>query len=227
MQKIQFRLFFIFIFALVFTSQSLFSQEIVKEVSLVYDISLFTLKNPTPVKSFDGASFSVFVKGNLSRTDMTTGIGTESNIYNDNIKAGFILKEYSGQKLMITLTEANWMSRNQFFSDMSFEEVTDNETTVNGFKCKSAKASKLSDSHVTDIYFMKDYRITNTHYYNCFSNLPGIPVKYSVKKDDKIFVYSLKSVSYDNIISSKFDEPQTGYRKVTFDEAIKLKGQEK
>ncbi len=225
MQKILSYFCFLLFCIVTILPEKLFSQEQIKEVSLVYDITLNTSKNSALIKSFEGARLSIFIKGNLSRTDMSSTIGTESNIYNNSNKSGFILKEYSGQKLIITLTESNWFSRNRFFSSISFEG-TNEEKVINGFKCKKSKALAPS-SYVTEVYVLDDRQINNKSYYNCFSNLSGIPVKYSVKKGDEVFTYTLRSINDDNIVSSIFDEPQTGYRKITYEEAIKVKGEEK
>lgn len=224
MIKIQsYYLLFLF-YAFIFLPNKSVSQQILKEVSLVYDITLTTSQKSDLVKSFEGATLTVYVKGNVSRTDMTSIIGTESNIFNNTNKAGFILKDYSGQKLMITLTELNWIGRNRYYSNILFENTND-EKVINGFKCKRARVLS-SGSYVSEVYFLYDQKINNNNYYNCFSNLSGIPVKYSVKKDDKVFTYTLRSLNSDNILSSKFDEPQSGYRKITYEEALQVKGDE-
>ena len=221
MFKIQSYFLIVLFYTFLLFPDKLFSQHIIKEVSLVYDISLTAPQKSTLAKSFEGASLTVYVKGNLSRTDMSSVIGPESNIYNNSNKSGFILKEYSGQKLMITLTELNWVNRNRFYSNIIFEN-TNEEKVINGFNCKKARVL-TQDSYVTEVYFLYDQKINNNNYYNCFSNLSGIPVKYSVKKDDKVFTYTLKSMNTENILSSKFDEPQSGFRKITYEEAIQIK----
>ena len=46
---------------------------------------------------------TVYLKGNNSRTDMVSPLGKEITIFNSKSDNAVILKEFSGQKLMITL----------------------------------------------------------------------------------------------------------------------------
>ena len=82
-----------------------FAQKVVSEAALVYDIVIeSTVKNGATATS-DGGSNTVYVKGAQSRSDKSSAVGKETTIQETKTGNGVILKEYSGQKLMITLNK--------------------------------------------------------------------------------------------------------------------------
>ena len=82
---------------------------------------------------------------------MVSSLGTESNLFDSKTGKGTILKEYSGQKLMITLTRENWAQKNQYFHNMKFS-IDNAEQVISGFKCKKATTS-LDDGKTFVVYF--------------------------------------------------------------------------
>jgi len=200
----------------------LFAQKTVNEATLSYNISIESVNDkPALSKSLDGATLSIYIKGTESRSDMVSSLGTESNLYNSKEAKGYILKEYSGQKLMITLTKENWAQKNQYFQNMKFN-IDNNEQTIAGFKCRKATAS-LDDGKTFVVYFMPDIVTANKEYNNAFKQLPGIPVKYELQSGKLKFTYTLTNISYDNIPVNKFDVPKSGFRVMTYDENQQLK----
>ena len=86
-----------------------FAQKTIAEGTIVYDMVIQT-GNTTPQKgdALAGATTTVYLKGNNSRTDMVSSLGNETTIHNGNSGNAVILKEFSGQKLMIKLSKENW-----------------------------------------------------------------------------------------------------------------------
>src|SRR5450432_2290174 len=94
------------------------------EGSLVYNISVETgSAEPKMADMLDGATTTVYIKGNQSRTEMVSGLGSEATIYNAATGSGVILKDYSGQKLMITLSPQEWDKNNKKYEGITFENT--------------------------------------------------------------------------------------------------------
>ncbi|MEX0636872.1 MAG: hypothetical protein WD135_08890, partial [Ferruginibacter sp.] len=73
------------------------------EGSLQYNISIISAKSETPnINTLNGATLEVFLKSNQSKTEMKSSVGVETTVFDSKINKGFILKEYSGQKLLIS-----------------------------------------------------------------------------------------------------------------------------
>jgi len=200
-----------------------YAQKQVPDATLNYNISIESSNGDKSnlAKSLDGAALTIYISPSESRSDMKSSLGTESNIYSTKTGKGFILKEYSGQKLMITLTKENWLQKNQYFQNMKFN-IDNSETMIGEFKCRKATAT-LADGKTFVVYFTPDVTAANKEYNNAFKNLPGIPVQYEQESGKLKFKYTLTRISYDNIPDSKFDIPKFGFRVMTYEENQQLK----
>ncbi|RYY49693.1 MAG: hypothetical protein EOO06_06320 [Chitinophagaceae bacterium] len=198
------------------------AQKQLSEGLLQYNISIVSPKSETPsLNSLNGAVLSVYLKPNLSRTEMKSTLGTESTVYDNRAGSGFILKEYSGQKLMISMNSANWDQKNRTYEDLSFT-ITGETATIAGYQCKKATAT-LADGKAFIVYFDPSVVISNKKYNNAFSRLPGLPVQYEIQSGNLSFKYTLSSLSYEAIPASKFEAPKTGFRVMTYEENQQLK----
>ena len=208
-------------FLLTLTSE-VFAQKAFAEGSLVYDISITSAKSETPIaNSLNGATLTIFLKTNVSRTEMKSTLGTESTVFDNKSGTGYILKEYSGQKLMISMNAGNWADKNRLYENLDFS-ISNEVSKVGGYNCKKATAS-LPDGKVFTVYFNPDIIIVNKKYNNAFSQLPGLPVQFELQSGNLNFKYLLSKLSNDAIAQSKFDAPKTGFRVMTYDENQQLK----
>ncbi len=213
--------FLLMLLGFVFPAVSI-AQKAVNETTLSYNISIESVNDkPSLSKSLDGATLNIYIKGTDSRSDMTSSLGTESTLYDTKDGKGYILKEYSGQKLMITLTKENWAQKNQYFQNMKFS-IDNAEQTIAGFICRKATAN-LDDGKTFVVYFLPAISTVNKEYNNAFRQLPGIPVKYELQSGKLKFTYTLTNINYDNIPANKFDIPKSGFRVMTYDENQQLK----
>ncbi len=169
----------------------------------------------------NNSSLTVYLTANKSRTDLTSTLGSETTVYDGAAGKGFILKEYSGQKLMITATKQNWVEKNQANNDLSFT-TEDAVTTVAGYSCKKATAVGADGKKIV-VYFTTDVTITNTNYNGAFSQLPGLPVKYEISNGNLKLTYTIESVDFQTVPAAKFDAPSSGYRVMTYDENQQMK----
>lgn len=199
-----------------------YGQKQLTEGTLQYSISIVSPKSETPtLNSLNGAILSVFLKPNLSRTEMKSTLGTESTVFDNRAGNGFILKEYSGQKLMISMTATNWEQKNKAYDDLSFT-VTNETATISGYQCKKATAT-LPDGKVFTVYFDPSVIITNKKYNNAFSRLAGLPVQYEIQSGNLSFKYTLSNLNYDAIPAAKFEAPKAGFRVMSYEENQQLK----
>ncbi len=194
-----------------------YSQKTISEGTITYDI----LIQPKSAEKKDssrltGTKAIIYLKGSLCRTDISSSLGTETTIYNQKVGNAAILKEYSGQKLMITLTKENWDSRNKKFDGITF--VNTGETKViNGYNCKFA-VSKLKDGSTISVFYTPDLFSLNKEYNQAFRNLTGFPLEYQIETEKLIYKYQINKIDFSPVPSQKFDFPKSGYRIMTYDE---------
>jgi len=210
---------------LLFTSclfgvQLLQAQKVVTEGSLVYNISVETgSEEPKMADMLDGATTTVYLKGNQSRTEMVSGLGSEATIYNSVSGNGVILKDYSGQKLMITLTPQEWEKNNKKYEGITFEN-TGETSNIAGFNCRKAIA-KLKDGSSFTVYYTTDVSMSNKSYDYQFKTLPGLAVQYEMQNGKMKFKFTLSKINYSGVPAAKFEIPKSGYRVLTYEETKK------
>ena len=211
------------IFTLLFLLPTvLFAQKQLTEGTINYNISIKSSKAEAPIaNSFSGAQLTLFVRPTISRTEMNSSLGTESTVYDNKLNKGFILKEYSGQKLMITTTKDNWAQKNQWNDNLKFT-IDNTITVIDGYNCKKASAT-TQDGKNFEVYFTPDIVIANKQYNNSFDQLPGLPVQYELQSGNLIFKYSLSKINYDAVAAAKFEAPKSGFRVMTYEENQQLK----
>jgi len=192
------------------------------EGSLQYNITIISAKSETPdINSLNGATLEVFLKPNQSRTEMKSSVGVETTVFDSKINKGFILKEYSGQKLLISMNANNWAEKNRLYESLQFT-ISDERTMISGYSCKKATAS-LPDGKSFVVYFNPDITLSNKSYNNTFAQLPGLPVQYVMQSGNISFKYTLSKITYEAIASAKFDPPKSGFRVMTYEENQQLK----
>ena len=201
-------------FGLVTSTISLFAQKVISEGTFTYDIAIHNTADKNAAVT--NASLTLFLKGTMSRTDMTSNLGSEKTIYDSKAGTAVILKEYSGQKLMITLTKDNWKEKNKKSEAVSFTDMVEKKEILN-YQCTKA-AAKLSDGSIITVYYTKDITTQNKEYDPLFKNLNGVPLQYEVETGKLKFTYTINKIDQGNLAQAKFDLPKTGYRVITYDE---------
>jgi GLPGLI family protein len=207
-------------FSLVFCILSATAQRKVSELTLVYDASISTgSKEPKMADAFDGATMTVYLKGNLSRSEMTSALFSSSTIHDSKTGTAVVLREVSGQKLLIRMTAENWAEKNRRYEGMTFTNT--NETkTIAGYKCTRAVA-KLSDGTTFTVYYTDEIIPENKEYDYQFRSLNGLPLEYELIQGKLTIKYTVSKINMNPVPASKFDIPKTGYREMTYDESKK------
>lgn len=213
-----FRLSFGFI--LLLGTYTLSAQKVLREGILVYNMSVETGSGePKMADMLDGATTTIYLKGNQSRVQLVSALGTESTIHNATTGGGVILKDYSGQKLMITLTPEQWKQNNKKHDGITFENTGETKV-IAGYKCQKAIA-KLQNGTSFTVYYTDDVEVPNKSYDSQFKNLSGLAVQYEMQAGKMNFKFTLSKISFEPVSSSTFEIPKSGYRIMTYEETRK------
>jgi GLPGLI family protein len=198
------------------------AQKLLNEGSLTYNISIESTNGEKQVSSvLNGAVLTLYFTKDKSRTEMISSAGTEGTFFDAKAGKGFLLKEYSAQKLMITMSADNWNQKNRTNNKLVFA-TEDGTTSIAGYTCKKATSTSAEGKNYT-VYFDPSVTIANKTYNNAFPQLQGLPVQYELQSGNLIFKYTLSKNSADAIAASKFEAPKTGFRVMSFEENQQLK----
>jgi GLPGLI family protein len=197
------------------------AQKKVAELTLVYDAAISTGDNkPKLADAFDGATTTVYIKGTMSRSEMSSALASFTSIHDSRTGAAVVLQEISGQKLLIRMTADNWKEKNKRYEGITFTNT--NETkTIAGYKCVKAVATMKDGSSFT-VYYTKDIIPENAEYNIQFKNLEGLPLEYELTNGTLKIKYTVSKINMNPVPASKFDIPKSGYRELTYEESRKM-----
>ena len=196
-------------------SMAVWGQRKLTEGTIYYDVVINTSNDkPSAAAMMDGATNVVYLKGNASRSDLISSLGTQSTIIDGKTGAVTILKDYGDQKYMINLTANDWKSRNKKYENVTYS-IENEFKTIATYNCQKA-IGKLSDGTTFTVYFTKDLVPVNNEFQYINKNLPGLAMEYEAEQGSTKVVYTVSSVDFGAVPMSKFDLPESGYRVIPY-----------
>lgn len=192
------------------------------EATITYDIVINSGNSNTQPKAvdlLDGATSVIYLKGNSSRSEMISSLGTQATIVDGKTGDVTFLKDYGEQKYMIKLTPANWKQSNAKYEGISFTYLEEYKI-IAGYKCQKA-VGRLADSTTFNVYFTRDLVPVNKDFQYLNRNLPGLAMQYeaTLGKSGRLVTYTVSSINFNPVLQAKFDLPKSGYRVMTYEES--------
>jgi hypothetical protein len=187
------------------------AQKKVSELSLVYDYSIGNIGN---------ATHTVYIKGSKSRSEVVSQQFSSTTIYDASTGLGVILKEVSGQKLLIRMNPDNWKERNKLFEGIEYKPTGETKE-IAGYKCQKAIGQTKTGATIT-VYYTRDLLPENKDYDPTFHNLEGLPLEFQLAFGNQTLAYKISKISLNPVPASKFDIPKSGYREMNYEESKKV-----
>ena len=188
------------------------------EGSIVFNIKVNTDDtNPKLADGFDGATNTIYVKANLSRTELVSVFGSQSTIIDEKTAHVTVLKEYGDKKYLINMTHSDWIDANKKYDSVTFTYENDYKTIV-GYKCQKA-VGKLKNGETFIVYFTKDLVPENQDIQYSNRSLAGLALEYESSLGKSKVTFTASKISFDPVPASKFDLPKTGFRVLTYQES--------
>lgn len=199
-------------------SGSVAAQKRLTEATISYDIVINT-SNTTPQAAdlLDGATSVIYLKGNSSRSEMISSLGTQATIVDGKSGNVTILKDYGEQKYMIKMTPENWKQSNKKYEGITFTYLNEFKM-IAGYNCQKA-IGRLTDSSTFTVYYTKDLVPVNKDFQYLTKNLPGLAMEYEGSLDKLKVTYTVSSINFNPVPQAKLDLPKSGYRVMTYEES--------
>ena len=195
-----------------------FAQKKLTEGVIQYDIVINTGKEKPQAADFlDGATTTVFLKGNKSRSEMVSALGTQATIIDEAKNAIVILKDYGTQKYLINLTPANWTDMNSKYQGIKYTLTADTKQIL-GYNCKKAVGT-LADGTPLNVWYTPDVLVDNKNFSIMGQTLPGLPMEYEAVMGNMNIIYTVSKLTFTTVPVAKFDLPKAGYRIMTYEES--------
>jgi GLPGLI family protein len=202
-----------------FTLGTVMAQRNLTEATISYDIVINTSnKTPQAADLLDGATSVIYLKGNSSRSEMISSLGTQATIIDGKTGDVTVLKDYGEQKYMIKMTTDNWKESNKKYDGVTFtyfEEVK----TIAGYTCKKAVGT-LKDGTSFTVYYTKELKPVNMDFQYLNKNLPGLAMQYEATMGKMVVTYTVSGINFNPVSQVKFDLPKSGYRIMKYEESM-------
>jgi len=194
-----------------------FGQKKLGEAMITYDILINTgSERPRAADFLDGATSTVYLKGNRSRTEMVSSLGTEATIIDED-KMVYNIKEYGPQKYLIRMTPANWKDANRRYEDVRFT-FSDDTKTIMGYKCLKA-VGRLADGSSFVVWYTPDLVPENNSFQYVNRSLPGLAMEYESNVGTLKVTYTVSKLTIGRVPAERFEIPKSGYRLLTYEES--------
>lgn len=198
------------------------AQRKVSEMTLIYDAVVSTgSADPKLADAFDGATTTIYISGPLSRLEMVSALFTSTTIHDSKTGSAVVLREVSGQKLLIRLSPDDWKDKNKRYEGVSFTNTNETKVIAN-YTCTKAIA-KTADGSTFTVYYTKDIIPENKEYDYQFRSLQGLPLEYEMVRGNLKIKYTVSQINLNPVPASKFDIPKAGYREMTYQESKSMK----
>jgi GLPGLI family protein len=192
------------------------AQKSVSELTLVYDYSTSGVAGD----SAQNAIHTVYIKGNKSRSEITSSFFSSTTIFDVNTGFGVIMREVNGQKLLIRMNPDNWTERNRMYDGIIYKN-TGETREIAGYKCIKAVGQTRFGGTIT-VFYTRDIIPENRQYDPIFRNLDGLPLEFELASGNVRIRYRIARINLNPVPVSKFDVPSSGYREMNYEESKKL-----
>ncbi len=197
------------------------AQKKVSELTLVYNFAMSIGDNASkPGYVPDNVTNTVYIKGSKSRSETASSLYSAATLYDAKTQTAVILKEVSGQKLLIRLSTENWQEKNRQYEGMTFKNGPETRE-IAGYKCVQAIAMR-NDGYKLTVFYTRELIPENREYDPQFRNLDGLPLQYELTNGSIKITYTVSKLNLNPVPASKFDIPKWGYREMTYEESKKM-----
>lgn len=199
------------------------AQKVYNEGTVTYNVVVSTGSSQAKAADLlDGATQKVFIKGQMTRSELKSILGTGITLRDTKSGTGVTINEYGDDKVLIRMNKAEYDDANKKYVGIKFE-LKDESKVILGYNCKLAIATLNDGKSTFRVYYTTDLVFQNKDYGPQFNGLPGFPLEYEAEIGTMRVTYRADKISFDPITAALFDLPKAGYREMTYEEVKKLR----
>jgi len=188
------------------------------EATITYSVAIRTSNaEPRAADLMDGAQNIVYLKGNLSRSDLKSALGYQSTVVDAKTGEAAVIKEYGEQRYLIRMTPEEWRSSNKAYDSVRYQ-FTGITKLIAGYSCEQAIGT-WNDGNFYTVFFTRSLQPVNHEFQYLNRQLPGLALEYQAKLGKGELTYTATSISFDPVPHQQFELPTSGYRVMTYEES--------
>ena len=173
------------------------------------------------MKSMLPSESVLYIKGNMSRTEQSLGMGGNQVVISDSKnKTGRVLIDGMGGKYFIKVSKEEIEKTEKQNPEPKFNYESETKK-IAGYNCNKAEAKFEGMEEMLAIFYTEEIPADkNTQ----FKGLKGFPLEYETASGGFKMTISAKSVSREAVSDALFKIPE-GYKETTMEELSKMMGQ--
>ncbi|MBA4197545.1 MAG: hypothetical protein C0459_08315 [Chitinophaga sp.] len=188
-------------------------QRTVAECTVTFELSTDSTKNKQLYNALKNTTKVLYIKGNLSRTDLIARNYLQTIFINKDTSDIVVLRHIGENKLITNLSRKKWLALNNLYDSVVF--TPSNETKkITGYDCKKLTCTlKNGDSY--SLFYATAITPSIKDYEYLFRKVPGLVLEYEIKQPNGNTVkYTASKINLSPVPSSKMEIPAIGYRLV-------------
>jgi GLPGLI family protein len=187
--------------------------KLLSDCTVFFDVAAAGSKiDPEVVKTMEGTTKVLYIKGSKSRSDLITHTFKQTTITDAKTDSTVILRELGNTKYISYLDANKMRAQNKKYEGIQFN-TTSEKKTILGYECKKVVA-KLANGSAYNVFYTSSIIPSNRQYEYQFKDLQGFVLEYEEESEDgkTNIKYSASKISLLPVPAAKFDVPKTGYR---------------
>ncbi len=145
------------------------------------------------------------IKGNKSRTEQSTAMGTSVNIADGNKKTVTTLMNMMGNKIAIVMTEEEVNKKNNTKTTSKITYTSETKK-IAGYNCKKAIVPASNDDDKMTIYYTD--KINPPKIGEIYKGLKGFPLQYEMKDQGLEMTVTATEIKKEKVADSEFIVPK-------------------
>jgi GLPGLI family protein len=168
--------------------------------------------NKEVVKSLEGATQTLYIKGSKSRSDLRSSLYNQTTFNDSKSDTTIILRELGNAKYISYIDQKKRKEYNRKFEGVTFSETSETKDIL-GYTCKKIEA-KLKDGSVYNVYLCRSIIPSTREYEFQFQDLPGFVLEYETQAENSKtkIRYIATNIVIGPVQNALFDIPKSGYR---------------
>jgi hypothetical protein len=191
---------------------------------------IITYKISYPDSKFTESQLAMFpklmtvtIKGTKSKTDMSSGMGNQTEIIDYTDKTKIALLDMMGQKYAIKET-ADEIQKDMEKEPAGKVEVTNETKTIAGYQCKKAIVTTEEDGEKStyEVWFTSELGSKETNFdKSIYKEIDGVLMEFLMKTPQITMKFTVSSVEKKSVSTKEFEIPSD--YKLTTKEELKSK----
>jgi GLPGLI family protein len=195
--------------------------------TIVYNITYPDSKLDAQTMAMMPKTLKMKIKGNMSRTEMSLGMGTTVVIFDNESKSGVTLMDFMGQKFAMKMTSEDIEKEMKETPETTVLNTTETKE-IAGYTCKKAIVKMKEKGSDTEteliVYYTEELASGKSNEMNpLYKDIPGTMLEYSMNENGVNMQLTAVSVEKGKIADSEFETPE-GFKVVTQEELKSMFG---